>query len=365
MNIGIPFERRPFEYRVGMSPAGVEVLMKAAKDTNVFVEHDAGKAAGFSDVQYEHAGAKIVYSSHEVFGRSDLILKLTRPLVEEISFMNPGSILMGFLQLASAKQDRIDGLLGKKITSIAYEQIAQDGAYPVLKPLSQIGGLLSAQIASRFIQTSMGGKGILLGGIAGVPPAEVMVVGAGTVGTNAVKSFIGMGAHVTVLDKSMKALEVIEEKFPTITSIPATERNLIKTLSYADVVVGAVMEPGARTPIVFTREMIKKMKPRSLIIDLSIDLGGCCETSRPTNHDQPTFIEEGVIHYCVPNIPALVARTATHAFVNASVPFISDVMTTRIDDLINNHTPLEGAINTHNGVLRNVFQWRSFDGDTL
>lgn len=364
MNIGIPLERRPFEYRVGMNPAGVEILTQM--NHTVYVEHEAGKSAGFGDLQYEQAGAKIVYSSHEVFGRSDLILKLTRPLMEEIEWMNPGTILMGYLQLASSKEDRIQALLNRRITSIAYEQIVlPDGSFPVLKPLSQIGGLLSSQIAAKFLQTNMGGKGILLGGIAGVPPAEVVIVGAGTAGTNAARSFLGLGAHVTVLDRSMKVLETIAEKFPTITTIPSTARNLLKSCSYADVVVGAVMWPGARSPLIITREMVKKMKQRSLIIDLSIDLGGCCETSRPTTHDDPTYIEEGVIHYCVPNIPALVARTATHAFVNASVPYILDVITNSIDVLISDFPAIEAAINTHNGILRNVHQWQSDSGDIL
>ncbi len=364
MNIGIPAERRPFEYRVGMSPAGVELLTQS--NHTVYVEHDAGKAAGFSDIQYEHSGAKIVYSAREVFGRSELILKLARPLIDEITWMNPGTILMGFLQLASAREDRIQGLLQNEITSIAYEQIMlPDGSFPVLKPLSQIGGLLSSQIAAKFIQTNLGGKGILLGGIVGVPPAEVVIIGAGNAGTNAAKSFLGLGAHVTVLDRSMKALEIISDKFPAVTTIPATSRNLQKSCSYADVVVGAVMWPGTRAPIVITREMVKKMKPRSLIIDLSIDLGGCCETSRPTTHDQPTYVEEGVIHYCVPNIPALVARTATHAFVNASVPYIQDVISNNVESLISDFPSIEVAINTHKGILRNVHQWHSDSGDIL
>ena len=364
MNIGIPLERRPFEYRVGLSPAGVEIL--AQKGHTIYVEHDAGKGSGFTDVQYEHAGAHVVYSSHEVFGRAELILKLARPLGEEIEWMNPGTILMGFLQLASAREDRLQALLEHKITAIAYEQITlPDGTMPVLKPLSQIGGLLSGQIAARFLQTNLGGKGILLGGVAGVPPAEVVIIGAGSAGSNAARSFLGLGAHVTVLDINMKALETLAEKFPMVTTIPATARNLTRSCAFADVVVGAVMSPGTRAPIILTREMIAKMKPRSLLVDLSIDLGGCSETSRPTSHDQPTYIEEGVIHFCVPNIPAMVARSATHAFVNAAVPYIVDVVEHPIDELIEKHPEIDVAINTHNGQLRNVHQWHVGTGETL
>ena len=364
MNIGIPVERRPFEYRVGLNPGGVEILTHAGH--TVFVEHDAGKSAGFSDNQYEHVGAHIVYSAHEVFGRAGLILKLARPLKEEIEWMNPGTILMGMLQLASAREDRINALLENKVTAIAYEQITlPDGSFPVLKPLSQIGGILSGQIAARYLQTNLGGKGILLGGIAGVPPAEVVIIGAGSAGTNAARSFLGLGAHVTVLDINMKVLEMLAERFPSVTTIPATTRNLTKSLAYADVVVGAVMAPGTRSPIVLTREMVMKMKPRSLIIDLSIDLGGCAETSRPTTHDQPTYIEEGVIHYCVPNIPAMVARTATHAFVNAAVPYIQEVLENPIEALIANDPVMEPAINTHDGQLRNVHKWHTDHAEGL
>jgi alanine dehydrogenase len=362
MNIGIPKERRPYEYRIGLSPAGVEIL--AHQGHTIFIEHDAGLGAGFSDLQFEQAGAKIVYSPHEAFGRAELVLKLARPMQEELDWLNPGTTLMGFLHLASARQDRVQGLLHNKVTSIAYEQIQlADGTTPVLRPLSQIGGQLAAQIAARYMQTNVGGKGILLGGIAGVPPAEVVIIGGGTAGSNAARLFLGLGAHVTVVDKDINVLSRICEHYPQVVTMISTRRNIERACGYADVVVGAVLVTGERAPIVVTRDTLKKMKPRSLLIDLSIDLGGCFETSRPTSHDQPTYIEEGMIHYCVPNVPAMVARTATYAFVNAAMPYISEIAAVGVEKAILENPAIELGVNTHKGELVHLQQWNSVEGD--
>ncbi len=356
MNIGIPKESRPFEFRVGLPPAGAEILRQQGH--TIFVEHEAGVGAGFGDHEYQQAGANIVYSTHEVFGRADLLLKVTRPTQDEIELLNPGAILMGLLHLASTKQDRIDALLKNKITSIAYEEIRlADGTLPVLRSLSQIGGIMTAQIAAHNMQSNDGGKGILLGGVAGVPPAEVVIIGAGTSGTCAAKSFLGVGAHVTVLDKSMDALQRITERFPQVVTMISTRRNIDRVCSYADVVVGAVLIPGERSPIVLSRDTIKAMKPRSLFIDLSIDQGGCGETSRPTTHDRPTYVEDGVIHYCVPNIPGVVARTATHAFVNAAMPFIREVAEVGVEQAMKQNSAIEVAVATHQGQLSHLHRW--------
>ncbi len=362
MEIGIPKERRPFEFRVGLSPAGVEIL--ANQGHTVFVEHDAGLSAGFSDSSYQKSGANIVYSPHEAFGRADLVLKLARPMQDELQWINPGTTMMGFLHLASARQDRVQAMLESKITSIAYEQIQlPDGSMPVLRPLSQIGGQLAAQIAARNLQTNYGGKGILIGGIAGVPPAEVVIIGGGTAGSNAARVFMGLGAHVTVLDKDINALQRICERIQNVVTMIATHRNIERACAYADVVVGAVLVPGERAPIVVTRETLKKMKPRSIMIDLSIDLGGCFETSRPTSHDHPTYIEEGMIHYCVPNVPALVARSATYAFENAAMPYISEIAANGIETALKHNPAIELAVNTHNGELLHLQQWNAVEGD--
>jgi alanine dehydrogenase len=254
--------------------------------------------------------------------------------------------------------------LQNKITTIAYEQIQMaDGSMPVLRPLSQIGGQLAAQIAARYLQTNFGGKGILIGGIAGIPPAEVVIIGGGTAGSNSAKVFMGLGAHVTVLDKDINALQRICERFPQAVTMLSTRRNIERACGYADVVVGAVLVPGGRAPIVVTRDTLKKMKPRTLLIDLSIDLGGCFETSRPTSHDEPTYVEEGMIHYCVPNVPAIVARTATYAFVNAAIPYISEIAGFGIDLAMKENPAIEVAVNTYKGELLHLHQWNSVEGD--
>jgi alanine dehydrogenase len=350
MYIGIPKERRPYEFRVGMTPMGVQMLTQHGH--RCYVEHEAGLGAGFSDQEYEQAGARIVYSPREVFGRADLLLKVTRPLLEEITWLRSGSAVAGLLHLNSARKDKIDALLENEITAIALEQIQlDDGSVPVRHALAQIGGLMVPQIAARLLQNEAGGKGILLGGVVGVPPAEVVIIGAGVVGTCATRAFLGMGAHVTVLDIDVKALQRIHERFLGVVTMIATPINIARAVAYADVVVGAVLVPGERAPIVVTREMVRTMKPRAVIMDISIDEGGCVETSRPTTHDHPTFIEEGVIHYCVPNIPGVVARTSTHAYVNSALPFILELANKGVDTAIAQNPAIERAVNTYKGKI--------------
>jgi alanine dehydrogenase len=350
MNIGIPKERRPFEERVGLSPAAVEIL--AQHGHQVYVEHEAGVGAGFEDREFEEAGARLVYSPEEVFIRADLMLKVARPTRQELDWLRPNTVLAGFLHLASTREDKIDILREKKITSIAYEQIEMaDGSLPVLRPFSQIGGRMTVTIAARLLQNNWGGKGMLLGGIPGVPPAEVVILGGGVVGMCATTAFLGLGAHVTVIDKEMRVLQQVFSRFPNVVTMLSTKRNLEKATAYADVVVGAVLLTGERTPILITREMMRAMKPRSVFVDVSIDQGGCSETSRPTTHDHATYVEEGVIHYCVPNIPGVVARTATHAFVNAALPYILQIADLGAAGALAQDPSLEKAVNTHDGKL--------------
>jgi alanine dehydrogenase len=358
MNIGIPKERRPFEYRAGLTPSGVQLLTELGH--TCYVEHNAGLGAGFSDHDYENAGARLAYSSHEVFGRADLLLKVSRPLQEELEWLRSDTILAGLLAMASSREERIKTLLEKKITSVAYEQIQlPDGTRPVMRPMSQIGGRMAGQIAALLLQNNAGGKGILLGGLAGVPEAEVVVIGAGIVGTYTTESFLGMGAHVTVIDTDLNALQRIHERYPQVTTIISNTYTLQRACSYADVLVGAVMVPGERAPIVITREMVKTMKPRAIIMDISIDQGGCVETSRPTTHEKPTFIEEGVIHYCVPNMPGVVARTSTHALVSAAFPYIQEIAVKGIETAIAEDPALELSINTHQGKVFHLPQFTS------
>lgn len=355
MNIGIPKERRPFEYRVGITPAGVQMLTEHGH--TCFIEHNAGLGAGFSDQDYERAGARLAYSSHEVFGRADLLLKVARPLADELEWLRPNTIVAGMLHLASARHEKIDVMIEKEITSVALEQIQlPDGSLPVLRPMSQIGGRMAAQIAAGLLQNNAGGKGILLGGIAGVPPAEVVIIGAGAVGTYSMYGFLGMGAHVTMLDTNHDALQRVHERFPEVTTVISNPFTLSRACGYADVIVGSVLNIGERAPIVITREMVRLMKPRALIMDISIDQGGCVETSRPTTHEHPTFLEEGVIHYCVPNMPGVVARTATYALTNASLPYIIKIANQGIEAASAEDPALGKAVWTHRGERRYVAQ---------
>ncbi|NLG71924.1 MAG: alanine dehydrogenase [Chloroflexi bacterium] len=351
MNIGIPRERRIFEYRVGLTPSGVQMLSQQGH--TIYVEHNAGMGAGFSDTDYEQAGARIVYSPHEVFGRADLVLKVARPMMEEIEWLRPGTTIAGLLHLASARHDKLELLYEKDITAIPYEQIRlDDGSFPIRHVLSQIGGRLAAQIGARLLQNNAGGKGVMLGGIAGVPPAEVAIIGAGVVGTCAAQIFVGMGAQVTVLDTDLQALERIVNQFPHVVTMISNPINISRVCAYADVLVGAILVHGERPPIVVTRDMVRSMKPRSVIMDISIDEGGCVETSRPTNHEHPTYIEEGVIHYCVPNIPSVVARSATYAFQNTAFPFIFEIANKGTEKAIQENPAIQRAVQTYRGDLR-------------
>ncbi|HEX7976715.1 MAG TPA: alanine dehydrogenase [Anaerolineales bacterium] len=353
MNIGIPKERRPYEFRVGLSPAGVQMLCRQGHIC--YIEHGAGLGAGFTDQDYELAGGRIAYTPHEVFGRADLLLKVSRPIFEEIEWLRPGTAIAGLLHLSSARQDKIDALLNNRITAVAYEHIQlENGSLPVMRPLSQIGGRMVGQIAARLLQNDSGGKGILMGGMPGVPPAEVVIIGAGIAGRNAARSFLGLGAHVTMMDTDLNALQRVYECDHTVSTVFSNSSNLARACAYADVIVGAVLVVGEKAPVVITREMVRSMKPRALVMDISIDEGGCVETSRPTTHDHPTFVDEGVIHYCVPNIPSVVARTSTYAFVNAASPYILEMANKGVDAAIRDNPAIARATNTYNGELRNI-----------
>ena len=344
MNIGIPKEKRTFEFRVGMTPAGVQLLTQQGH--TCYIEHEAGLGAGFSDREFEQAGGRIAYSAHEVFGRADLLLKVARPLYEELEWLRPKTVVAGLLHLSSSRKDKIDMIQKKGLTTVAYEHIKlTDGTVPVRKPLSQIGGALAAQISARLLQNDAGGKGILMGGIGSVPPAEVAIIGAGIFGTYATRAFLGLGAHVTVLDSNIEALHRIYDQYPGVGTLMAYPQAIENVLINADVVVAAVLVPGERPPIVITREMVRKMKERSVIMDISIDEGGCVETSRLTTHEKPTFVEEGVIHYCVPNIPSVVARTSTFAFINAAFPYIMEIANKGIYAAVKENSAIEtGAV---------------------
>jgi alanine dehydrogenase len=319
----------------------------------VYVQSDAGKGAGFQDRDYEGAGATIVYAKDEVYLRADLILKFARPQQDELKLIRPEKALAGFLHLAAARQDKLDVMREKRLTVIAYEQIEEDDGYhPVLAPLSHIGGRLAVQVAARLLQNDHGGRGILLGGVAGIPSAEVVILGAGNVGSTAAKAFINAGAQVTVLDVDLRKLQKLQAEIPSpLVTMLSTSYNVKRACGYADVLLGAVLVPGERTPILVTREVVAKMKPRSIIIDMSIDQGGCIETSRPTNHGSPTYVEEGVIHYCVPNISGVLGRTATYALYNSSYPYLTAFAKLGVEEAIDATPALERGVNARRGEI--------------
>jgi alanine dehydrogenase len=353
MDIGIPRERRESEYRVGLTPIGAQLLV--ADGHVIYVEKKAGMGAGFSDRDYEQAGARIVYATHEVYNRADLVLKVARPMNDEIEWLRDGQTLMGFLHLAAAQQSKVETLVRKRITAIGYEMIqAADGSLPVLTPLSQAAGRMTAQVAATLLQNDRGGKGILLGGVPGVPPAEVVIIGAGTVGLHAARAFIGLGANVYLLDQDLNKLQQADAALHgRAVTMVSHQFNLNKVVKFADVLVGAVLTPGARAPIVITRDMVRSMRPRSVIIDLSIDQGGCVETSRPTTHRDPTFVVDEILHYCVPNMTAVVARTATHAFNNAAWSYIQAIARQGVAAALQASEELARGVNTRDGQLVN------------
>jgi len=279
-----------------------------------------------------------------------MILSVSRPLLPEFELLQEGQILCGFLHLAVAQPRKIEILLERKITTIAYETIQEpDGKLPVLAQASQIAGRMIPPIAAQLLQNNEGGHGILLGGVPGVPPARVVVLGAGIVGSNAARIFDAMGAHVTLMDTDIQRLQVLDERGCRTDTIVSYDFNVARAVKRADVLVGAVLIPGARTPHVVTREMVRTMKPRSVIMDISIDQGGCVETSRPTTYQNPTYIEEGVIHYCVPNMTGVVARTTTHAFINAAWPYIQEIATQGVNQALTIDQTLRHGLNTHDG----------------
>jgi alanine dehydrogenase len=349
MNIGVPKERRPFEYRVGLTPAGVALFCQ--HDHEVYVESEAGVGAGFSDEAFREAGAKIVYSLEEVYGRSQVIFKFTRPMQDELEFVLPRQSILGFLHLAAARQDKLDILLGKEVTTIAYEQVSeQDGYRPIMAPLSQIGGQMAVQVAARLLQNDHGGRGILLGGVAGVPSAEVVILGAGMVGSTAAHAFSQAGAQVTVLDIELRRLQRLKAENPgPLVTMLSTPYNVARACAYADVLIGAVLVPGERTPLLVPRQVVASMKPRSVVLDLSIDQGGCLETSRPTNHGSPTFIDEGVLHYCVPNMSGVLGRTASHALFIGAFPYLERLAMLGVDGALEADPGFERGLNSFRG----------------
>ncbi len=352
MIIGVPKEaplgRGMEERRVGLSPAGVAELVE--QGAKVLVEREAGAGAHFSNLAYERAGAQIVLSHEEIFRRADLICKVGRVSDEEWHFLKEGQIVTGFLHLITASKLVLKGLVDRKITSIAYELIEEpDGRLPVLNPTSEIAGKMVPQLAGRLLER---GRGTLLGGIPGIPPADVVILGGGTLGYHAARALRGVGATVYILEKRARRLEKLDKYFDgSIVTAVATRANIEKYVRFADVLVGAVLESGGRSPVLVTREMVRSMEPGSVILDFSIDRGGCIETSRLTPSEEYAYLEEGIWHFCMPNASSLVARTATHALTNAALPYLKNLVKHGLDESLKFMPELTHGICTHLGAI--------------
>ncbi len=361
MNIGILKEMGPLDPRVALSPAGAQSLVSAGHI--VHIERQAGAQALFQDDEYIAAGAAIVYSPEEVINRSQVVLKVSAPSERELQLLSKGQAIFSFLHPAISKRKQIDLLLQREATAVAYELIENSqGELPLLQVMSEIGGQISMHIAAHYLQGKDGGRGILLGSIPGVPPASVVILGAGTVGRTAARVAAGMGASVTVLDKDISRLRQIEELLQwRITTASATSYNITRAVGYADVVIGAVLLKGEKTPHLVTEEMVKGMKPGSVIIDVSIDQGGCVETSRPTSLNDPIFIRHGVVHYCVPNMTATVARTATAALTNAFLPYLLEIAELGVEQSLRTNPGLAKGVCTYAGQCINAVVARTFD----
>jgi len=353
MNIGIPKERMNQELRVGLTPYGVDLLTRAGHIC--YIETRAGAGVGFTDYDYERVGGRIVYSGEEVYGRADMVLKAVRPTDEELDWLREGQIIAGFLHLAAARHREVEVLLKKRITAIAYEVIEEDdGTLPVLRTMSEVAGRMAPQLAATFLQSNHGGRGVLLSGVPGIPPARVAIIGAGVLGTNAAHTLAGSGANVFVLDQNLEKLRKIDQQFNgRVTTMVSYPFNIARVARFAEVLIGAVLRPGARAPIVVTREMVRSMKRGAVILDFSIDQGGCVETSRPTTLQDPVFIEEEVVHFCVPNVPGAVPRTSTHAFNNAVWPYIRHVAKVGIEQALEELPDLARGVATRDGKIVN------------
>ncbi|QOV89351.1 alanine dehydrogenase [Humisphaera borealis] len=319
MRVGVPREVKADEYRIGMMPVGAEALVKAGH--TVLVEAGAGVSSGFPDDDYVRAGATIVPTADDVF-TADMIVKVKEPQPAEISRFRPGQIIFTYMHFAASKQ-LTQACMESEIVAIAYETITdKKGTLPLLTPMSEIAGKMSIQEGAKYLEKPMLGRGILLGGVPGVPPADVVILGAGVVGVNAAKIASGMGANVTLMDINLDRLRYLDDVMPAnVTTIYSDLHTIRESLMKADLVVGAVLIPGAKAPRLVTREQLKLMKNGAVIVDVAIDQGGCVETARPTTHQQPTYVVDGVVHYCVTNMPGAVGRTSTIALCNATLPY--------------------------------------------
>jgi len=348
MIVGVPKEIKEQEHRVALLPSGVYQLV--AHGHEVVVERSAGVGAGYPDEEYAHAGATLVDSHAEVFGRADLIVKVKEPLPSEFPLLRPGQLLFTYLHLA-ASRDLTTALMQSAVTALAYETLEVRRRLPLLEPMSEIAGRMSVLVGGYFLAKHQGGSGVLLGGVPGVLPGKIVVLGGGAAGVNAARMATGLGADVTVLEVDFERMRFLDITLHTAHTLYSNESHLLDLLPSVDLLVGAVLVPGARAPKLIRREMLRRMRPGSVLVDIAIDQGGCAETSHPTTHHDPVFVEEGVIHYCVANMPGAYARTATQALTNVTYPYIELLADYRLSDACRRNPALLGSINVAQGQI--------------
>lgn len=346
MIIGIPREVKEHEYRVSVTPAGARELV--ADGNTVIVEHSAGAGSGFGDEEYEHAGAELS-DKKTLFERAELIVKVKEPVPSEFEFFRNGQAVFTFLHLA-ADPGLTDFMLEKNITGFAYETLERDGTLPLLKPMSEIAGRMAPVVGAYYLQKVYGGAGVLVTGASGVPPANFLILGSGTVGTGALKVAFGMGADITVISRGEAGLKNIERMYRgKVRTIISSDKTIAAEAVKADVLIGAVLRTGARAPRLVQRELVSKMKKGSVIVDVSVDQGGCVETTRPTTHTHPVYSVDGVIHYAVANMPGAYPRTSTLALTRITIEYIKKIAETGIENSVRDTTFLKGSLNTYKG----------------
>ncbi len=348
MKIGLPKEIKDNEYRVGLTPAGVQALTDAGHE--LFVERSAGEGSGFTDEQYVEAGAKILETADDVWETGDMIVKVKEPIAPEYPRMREDQLLFTYLHLAP-ELELTKQLMERKVTGVAYETITdKQGRLPLLTPMSEVAGRMSVQVGATYLEKMNGGRGILLGGVPGVPAANVVILGGGVVGTEAAKMAVGFGAHVTIIDINLDRLRQLDDIFLSKVQTLASSRYAIhEAISYADLVIGGVLVVGAAAPKLVTRDMLKDIQNGAVLVDVAVDQGGCFETTHATTHSNPTYYEEGVLHYCVANMPGAVPRTSTFALTNATLPYALALANKGFEKAIADDAGLKEGVNTYAG----------------
>ncbi len=350
MKIGLPKEIKDNEYRVGLTPAGVQALSDAGHA--LFVERSAGEGSGFEDDAYVDAGAQILATAEEIWEAGEMIVKVKEPVAPEYPRMREGQLLFTYLHLAP-EFELTKQMLERGVTGVAYETITdRKGRLPLLTPMSEVAGRMSVQVGATYLEKMNGGRGILLGGVPGVPAADVVIIGGGVVGTEAAKMAIGLGAHVTIIDRDLDRLRQLDDIFLSkIQTLASSRYQIEEAISHADLVIGAVLVVGAAAPKLVTRDMLETIPNGSVLVDVAVDQGGCFETTRATTHSNPTYYEEGVLHYCVANMPGAVPRTSTFALTNATLPYALDLANKGFETAIKEDGGLKEGVNTYSGKL--------------